>query len=87
MKILTSHEAIDVERVILYRFPDGSVQIEIEAELCGECRERVRYFNTDGVGNAACGCTVEGPEACDPIPMKPTVRRLLLDAIAEIDKK
>lgn len=43
-------------------YPDGVVVL---GETCEQCGERVRYWNDRSGGNAACGCTAEGPEACD----------------------
>lgn len=39
-----------------------------KSERCRRCKENVRYWNGAG-GNVSCACCVEGPEACDAIPM------------------
>lgn len=45
-------------------YPDGIVFL---GDPCDHCTERVRYWNTGAIGNAACGCTTEGPEVCEVI--------------------
>lgn len=76
----------DGEYVEVARLRDGTMRITIVAEECEQgCGERVRYWNDDaGNGNASCGCCTEGPEACDPVVYRPSVERLLEDALRAV---
>ncbi len=63
------------------------LRIEIHAETCEECEERVRYWNDEPgsrSGNASCGCCTEGPEACSEVFYRPQVVALLEAALAQI---
>lgn len=66
--------------------PDRMISIVVHAETCEHCGERVRYFNTGNVGNAACGCTTEGPETCDPVLYRPVYLELAEEAIREMTR-
>ncbi len=86
MRPRQEYDRDDFDHVELRRFPDGSAYVAILAEICAECEQHVRYWNDGATGNASCGCTVEGPEACGPIPMG-AVAELLRDALAELKRQ
>lgn len=68
---------------------DGPIRVVIvvNAETCEDCGERVRYWNDSPTqGSAACGCTIEGPETCNPIPYRPLYLDLVKAALAEMTK-
>ena len=47
-----------------------------EPEVCKDCGEVVRYWNTEGEhsdGSASCACCTEGAEPCAPIKMPPGI--------------
>lgn len=74
----------DQPELVQLSWVDGEVSIVLVAEICNFCDERVRYWNDDaGRGNASCGCCQEGPEACDPIAMRPLVPALLAAALVK----
>ena len=61
-----------VQTMLVGNPPDDGTPVAlgvvVSLELCEQgCGERVRYWNDESGGNAACGCTVEGPEACAAI--------------------
>lgn len=72
---------IDFHHVQIIPLDGGGVRVVVVAEACEACGERVSYWNEGAQGNAACGCTIEGPEACDRIAMRPQIVRLLERAL------
>lgn len=74
-----SHPVDRAENVVIGRASDGSITLEIEAELCDEgCGRRVRYDVLRQI--ATCGCVRTAPEPCI-VPTRPMVVGRLREAL------